>query len=78
MYPALEEKFLKTAVECFIKLRRKTLEKKPATGELLAWLQVLSVATGVRPNLLNAELKDLPYLGTLIKHPEDMAAIRRG
>ena len=78
MYPTLDEKFLKTAVECFVKLRRKTLEKKPATGELLAWLQVLSVATGVRPNLMNADLKDLPYLGALIQHPEDMATLRRG
>ena len=49
----------------------------PATGELLAWLQTLAIATGSRPDVLNADVKDLPYLGTLIKHPEDLAALRK-
>jgi MoxR-like ATPase len=77
MYPELDNNFLKTAIECFLRIRGKTLEKPPATGELLAWLQVLSAATGSRPDVLNADLKDLPYLGTLLKHPEDFAALRR-
>lgn len=74
----LDDRFVESALACFLKIRSKTLEKPPATGELLAWLQVLSVATGVEPDRLNADLKDLPYLGTLIKHPEDMTTLRRG
>ncbi len=77
LYPGLSPEFLETAIGCFLSIRRKTVEKPPATGELLAWLQVLSIATGSRPEVLNADVKDLPYLGTLIKHPDDLAALQR-
>ena len=77
-YPKLNEKFLETAIQCFVRIRRRAKEKPPATGELLAWLQVLSVTIGSRPDVLNADLKDLPYLGTLIKHPEDMKELKNG
>ena len=71
-YPDLDEGFLQTAINCFVRIRRKGLHKPPATGELLVWLEVLSAASGTRTVVLdNVDLKDLPYLGTLIKHPED-------
>jgi hypothetical protein len=53
------------------------VKSNTTAGELLAWLQVLSVATDCRPEVLDAELKNLPYLGTLIKHPEDLQELKR-
>jgi len=77
LYPELDEAFLDLAIKCFWTIRRQAKEKPPATGELLVWLQVLSATTGRRPEVLNADLKDLPYLGTLIKSPEDHRELKR-
>ncbi len=77
LYPELSKEFIRTAIECFVKIRQLAKEKPPATGELLAWLQVLSVTTAKRPEVLNGDIKDLPHLGALIKTGEDMDEIRR-
>jgi hypothetical protein len=76
-YPRLDEGFLDTAIRCFLQIRQRTKEKPPATGELLAWLQVLSIATGCRPEVLDTDLRKLPFLSTLIKHPEDLLELQR-
>jgi MoxR-like ATPase len=76
-YPQLDDGFLDTAIRCFLQIRQRTKEKPPATGELLAWLQVLSIATGCRPEVLDADLRQLPFLSTLIKHPEDLLELQR-
>ncbi len=77
-FRALDDTFLRTAVDCFWRIRdKKGLEKRPATGELLAWLQVLSVATGNNHLALAVESAHLPYLGTIIKTPEDLEVIKR-
>ncbi len=77
-YPKLDEEFLDTAIRCFLQLRQRTKEKPPATGELLAWLQVLSVAIGCHPEALETDLRKLPFLSTLIKHPDDLLELHRG
>jgi MoxR-like ATPase len=77
-YPDLDKKFVDLAISRFMAIRSRSREKPPATGELLAWLQVLAIETGNNPNVLNAELGKLPYLEVLIKTPEDRESIRKG
>ena len=69
-YPRLNDHFIRKAIDRFVELRGRKLEKKPASGELLAWLQVLSVAVGQAPERLDVHLADLPYLSTLLKSPD--------
>jgi MoxR-like ATPase len=77
-YPVLDREFVDLAISRFIAIRSRSREKPPATGELLAWLQVLAIETGNNPNVLNADLGKLPYLEVLIKTPEDRESIRKG
>jgi len=77
-YPDLDKEFVDLAISRFIAIRSRSREKPPATGELLAWLQVLAIETGNNPNVLNADLRKLPYLEVLIKTPEDRESIRKG
>lgn len=78
MFPKLSDEFVETALRCFLQIRQLTREKPPATGELLAWLQVLAAATQGDPGILAGPLKKLPFLSTLIKHPEDLQQLHRG
>jgi MoxR-like ATPase len=50
-------------------------EKYPA---VLLWLQVLAAADKGDPAILAGPLKKLPFLSTLIKHPEDLQQLHRG
>jgi MoxR-like ATPase len=76
-FPDLNDEFIRTALRCFLQIRQSVREKPPATGELLAWLQVLCVATDRQPGILEVPLKRLPFLGTLLKHPEDLQQLHR-
>jgi hypothetical protein len=52
------------------------LEKKPATGELLAWVKVLS-ATKIEVGALeNSALSELPSQGALLKTEQDARLLR--
>jgi MoxR-like ATPase len=69
----LEEKLIQAATARFMALRDDglRLEKKPATGELLSWVKVL-VRAKVDPNrLAETPLRDLPFLGALLKNQGD-------
>lgn len=70
-FRALDDEFLKLAVKRFLALRDRNLRKLPATGELLVWLQVLSLATGTYPEQLEEDLSQLPYLEVLLKDHQD-------
>ena len=65
----------------FLNLRSRDLRKIPATSELLAWLQVLAYALGAQPDELRQrlsdprQLKNLPYLGVLLKDHQDVAEL---
>ncbi len=74
----LSEGFLKMAIQQFLRLRESNLRKKPATGELLVWLRVLSLATGTYPETLDQDLSKLPYLGALLKDHQDIEDIKKG
>ena len=77
-YPALDEAFLKLAVDRFMRLRARALRKLPATGELLVWLRVLGLDVGRYSQQLDDDLAKLPYLGVLLKDHQDVEETRKG
>ncbi|MBX3472016.1 MAG: MoxR family ATPase [Planctomycetes bacterium] len=72
-HPDLDARLVGQALEAFFALRKlPRLRKRPSTSELIDWLAVLK-ASGV------AQLKndqDLPFLGTLLKKEQDLAALQ--
>lgn len=72
----LPERLLDVAVRRFEEIRALPgLEKRPATGELLAWVRVL-VATGVdAADLERRLLKDIPSPSALVKTEQDTRAL---
>ena len=77
-FPELGPEFIDLAILRFIAIRGRTREKPPATGELLAWLQVLAIETGNDPKVLNADVSKLPHLAVLIKTREDRESVLKG
>ena len=69
----LSDGFLELAVERFLSLRERGLQKRPSTGELLMWLRVLAAAGNVNEaKLREADPTKLPYLGVLLKNRQDL------
>lgn len=77
-FPGLSRDFIQLAVERFLTLRQQSLRKRPAMGELLVWLRVLSMTIGTYPANLDRDLGKLPYLGTLLKDHQDMLDVGAG
>ena len=81
LYAAISEDLVQLAVQRFLQLRGRDLRKIPATGELLAWLQVLAHAFGTQPDALQQRLSDprnlkkLPCLSVLLKDHQDMVEL---
>ncbi len=71
-YDNLSDGFLELAIERFLALRERDLRKLPATGEVLVWLRVLSLAAGSYPEDLAEDLSQLPFLSTLLKDHKDV------
>jgi MoxR-like ATPase len=78
VYTNLSEEFMKMALQRFLALRDRGLRKRPATGELLVWLEVLSLAVGANPQRLDEDLSKLPYLGVLLKDHQDIEDLHSG
>ncbi len=76
LYRDLSDDFIKLAVQRFLALRERSLRKRPATGELLVWMEVLSLAVGTYPQRLEEDLSKLPYLGVLLKDHQDIEDLR--
>ena len=75
----LNDDVIRMAIRCFQAIRNRSPRKKPATGELLVWLRVLSLAADVDVSRLDPRhLSDLPYLGVLLKDHKDISDLRRG
>ena len=73
-FPDLEERMLTQALEAFYRIRSMPqIKKKPSTSEIIDWLRALTHA-GVDPSRV---VKEVPYLGVLLKKNEDMDALRR-
>jgi MoxR-like ATPase len=74
-----ETNLIDAATRRFLALRDDALqlEKKPATGELITWVKVLTRA-GIDPARLEATpLRELPFLGTILKNQSDLDAVRQ-
>ena len=73
-YPDLDQRLLTQVLEAFYKIRQlPQIKKKPSTSEIIDWIQAL-VHGGVDPKRI---VKEVPYLGVLLKKNEDMDALRR-
>lgn len=73
-HPDLDEQLLQAAIDAFYVLRRlDALAKPPSTSELIDWVQALAVG-GVPPARIAQEL---PFLGVVLKKPQDIDAARR-
>jgi MoxR-like ATPase len=73
-HPDLDEALLGAALEAFYVLRSfEGLAKRPTTSELIDWVQALVIA-GIPAERVLAEL---PFLGVVLKTPQDLAIARR-
>ncbi|QOX62257.1 MoxR family ATPase [Anoxybacterium hadale] len=67
-FPDLCKKILDQALEAFYRLREMNdLQKKPGTSELLDWMQALTLS-----GIPVVKIKELPFLGVLLKKNQDM------
>jgi MoxR-like ATPase len=74
-HPDVADALLKQSLEKFYWLRELPgLRKRPSTSELIDWIGAL-IAAGIPTKKLKREI---PFLGTLIKKPEDMDVVERG
>ncbi|MBP5624089.1 MAG: MoxR family ATPase [Lachnospiraceae bacterium] len=72
--PDIEENLLKNAMDTFYEIRTYSqLRKKPATSELIDWLNALMIG-GIDPDIIKREL---PFVGVLIKKDEDLEVLRK-
>jgi MoxR-like ATPase len=75
-FPDIDKELLNSAVQAFYRLREiKSIEKKPATRELINWIRALRADPDFR-------IKDLikgniPYLGVLFKKTPDYAMAQK-
>ncbi len=69
-FPDLDDALMESSIETFYKLRElDSVEKKPATRELINWIRALKADPDFKPKKL---LKgDIPYLGVLFKKSQD-------
>lgn len=77
MMPAFGESFLKMAVDLFVQIRASEIDKKPATGECILWLQLLVAQFGVDESRLKGPLDKLPHLSLLLKNRQDADRLRQ-
>ena len=73
-FPQLDEHLLTQVLTAFYKIRSlPMIKKKPSTSEIIDWIQAL-VHGGYDPDCI---IKEVPYLGVLLKKNEDIEALRR-
>jgi len=73
-FPDLDEHLLGQVLSAFYKIRSlPQIKKKPSTSEIIDWIQAL-VHGGFDPDRI---VKEVPYLGVLLKKNEDIEALRR-
>lgn len=73
-HPGLDDALLGAALEAFYVLRSfDGLRKRPTTSELIDWVQALVIA-GIPAERVLAEL---PFLGVVLKTPQDLEIARR-
>ena len=74
----LDQRLRDRIVEAFNRIRQvDDLDKKPATGELLAWARVLHRAGVSADHIAGKRPRDLPFRSALIKSVEDQARVEQ-
>ena len=74
-YPDVANKLLAQCLEKFYWLRElDDIRKRPSTSELLDWIGAL-IAAGIPPARI---AKEIPFLGALLKKPEDIEVVENG
>ncbi len=69
-FPEIDTALMENAVDTFYRMRDlDTVEKRPATRELINWIRALRFDPDFKPKQLNKG--DVPYLGVLFKKSED-------
>jgi len=69
-FPDIDSVLMENAISTFYKLREiDSIEKKPATRELINWIRALQADEDFRPK--NLEKGDVPFLGILFKKSHD-------
>ena len=72
-FPDLDQKLLDQVLEAFYRIRQlPQIKKKPSTSEIIDWIQALQHG-GVQ---IDRIVKEVPYLGVLLKKNEDIDALR--
>ena len=73
-FPDLDQKLLDQVLEAFYRIRQlPQIKKKPSTSEIIDWIQALQHG-GVAVDRI---VKEVPYLGVLLKKNEDIDALRK-
>lgn len=72
-FDELDEQLVDAALKIFYDLRSRGLEKAPATGELIHWIEALQ-----RSGKFPESLSDLPFPGILMKRASDLQNYRAG
>jgi MoxR-like ATPase len=73
-HPGLDDVLIAAAMEAFYVLRSfDGLQKRPTTSELIDWVQAL-VISGIGAERV---LTELPFLGVVLKTPQDVEIARR-
>ena len=75
-FPKLDDRLMSAAIDAFYGLREiDSLEKRPATRELINWIRALIADPDCTPKQLAKG--ELPYLGVLLKKSQDhLMAVR--
>jgi MoxR-like ATPase len=69
-FPDLDNELMENAVAAFYRLRElESIEKRPATRELINWIRALSADPDFKPKKL--EKGEVPFLGVLFKKSQD-------
>ncbi len=73
-FPDLDEALLTQVLEAFYRIRQlPSIKKKPSTSEIIDWIRALQHG-GIDPKRV---VKEIPYLGVLVKKNEDMDTVNR-
>ncbi|MCR4923953.1 MAG: MoxR family ATPase [Lachnospiraceae bacterium] len=72
-FEKVEENLLSNALTAFYDIRdMREIKKKPSTSELIDWIRALQLG-GIDSDKI---IKELPFVGTIIKKDEDLTAVR--
>ena len=73
-YPDIDDRLLDQVLEAFYKIRNlPQIKKKPSTSEIIDWIQALQHGNADVRRIV----REVPYLGVLLKKNEDIDALRR-